>query len=339
MQFGYFVRAQYPRDHDPHLRMQELFEQAREADRRGFDAIFVGMHYGSYPLWMPQALPFLARLTGETERARLVAGLVLIPLHKPIDIAEQIATIDVMSGGRVVFGAGLGYRDVEFKAFGTTAADKIPRFVENLEAIKRLWCEDHVTLKGTHFELDDASLSIKPLQQPHPPIWIGANADGAVRRAATLADSWFINPHQKIETIARQMEVYRRALNEAGKPFPSELPLMRETFVAPTKEEALRIARPYLEEKYRVYVKWGQDRAMPQSDEAAGFSSSFDELERDRFLIGSPDDVAEQIVTYRDRLGVTMICVCMHWVGMPQAQALDAMQLFADEVMPKVARA
>ena len=78
---------------------------------------------------------------------------------------------------------------------------------------------------------------------------------------------------------------------------------------------------------------------MPRSDEAAGFSNSFAELERDRFLIGSPAEVAEQIVSYRDRLGVTMICVCMHWVGMPQAQTLDAMQLFADEVMPKVAHA
>ncbi|MBM3509504.1 MAG: LLM class flavin-dependent oxidoreductase [Alphaproteobacteria bacterium] len=338
MQFGFFVRAQYPRHEDMALRIHDLFEQARRADELGFDAIFAGMHYASYPLWMPQLLPFLARLSGETKRARLVAGLVLIPLHKPIDVAEQIATIDVMSGGRVVFGAGLGYRDVEFKAFGTAAADKSRRFAENLEAIVRLWKEDHVTLKGSHFELDDASLSIKPLQKPHPPIWIGANADGAVRRAAKLADSWFINPHQRTETIARQIAVYRRALAELGKPFPRELPLMRETFVARTREQAIRIARPYLEEKYRVYRQWGQDKAMP-GDETQGFSADFDELAHDRFLIGTPDDVAAAILDYRHRLGVTMICASMHWVGMPQGQALDAMQLFAEEVMPKTASA
>src|SRR5690606_26269053 len=124
-------------------------------------------------------------------------------LHKPIDVAEQWANIDVMSGGKLIFGVGIGYRDVEFQAFGTTQKDAPRRLEESLEIVKRLWTEDKVSYEGSHFTLADASCPIKPLQKPMPPIWIGANADSAIRRAARISDAWFVNPHNRIDTIAR----------------------------------------------------------------------------------------------------------------------------------------
>ncbi len=90
-------------------------------------------------------------------------------------------------------------------------------------------------MKGSHFELDRATVSLKPIQRPHPPIWLGANADAAVRRAARVADTWFINPHQRMDTIERQLSLYKQALADLGKPMPDELPLMREIFVARTR--------------------------------------------------------------------------------------------------------
>ena len=99
-------------------------------------------------------------------------------------------------------------------------------------------------MKGSHFELDQATVSLKPIQKPHPPIWLGANADGAVRRAARLADTWFINPHQRMDTIERQLSLYKRALAELGKPTPDEPPPTREIFVARTRAEAIRLAAP-----------------------------------------------------------------------------------------------
>jgi alkanesulfonate monooxygenase SsuD/methylene tetrahydromethanopterin reductase-like flavin-dependent oxidoreductase (luciferase family) len=337
IRYGLFLRGQFPREDDMVVRMQELFEQARRADELGFGDLMVGMHYASYPLWMPSMMPFLARLTGEAPNARLCAGIVLLSLHKPLDIAEQFATIDAMSNGRVVFGAGLGYREVEFNAFGTTQSDRVARFEENLEAVVRLWTEDNVTIKGSHFELNEVNIGMKPVQKPHPPIWIGANADGAVKRAARMADTWFINPHQKMETIERQLDIYKAELDNVGKPFPDELPLMREIFVAPTRAEALERARPYIEQKYKVYVKWGQDKAMPKEDR--NLSADFDELTKDRFLIGSPDEIVEQIVGYHKRLGVNNICLGAQGVGMPQSQLLEAIQLFSEEVMPRVEQA
>ncbi len=337
MQYALFIRGQFAYDDDMVARFEELAEQARLADRLGFSTIAAGMHYGTYPLRMLQQIPFLARIMAEAPNVRLLPGIVLLSLHKPLDIAEQLATLDVMSGGRLIFGAGLGYREVEFKGFGTTQSERVERFEENLEAVVRLWCEERVSMTGSHFVLDEATISLKPAQQPRPPIWIGANADAAVRRAARLGDTWFINPHQRMETIERQLEIYKRALDDLNKPFPDELPLMREIFVASSRAEAIRLAQPYLETKYQTYHQWGQDKAMPKGDD--DLSLPFEELTRDRFLLGSTDEVAEQIVGYNRRLGVNSFVLGMQWVGMPQNQVIEAMHLFAEEVMPKVAQA
>ncbi len=337
MQYTLFIRTQYPRGDDMTVRFGELLEQVRLADRLGFSTIAAGMHYGTYPLQMLQQVPFLARIMAEVPTLRILPGIVLLSLHKPLDIAEQLATLDVMSGGRLVFGAGLGYREVEFKGFGTSQAERAARFEENLHAVIRLWTEDDVTMAGSHFELEGVNLSVKPAQKPRPPIWIAANADVAVRRAARLGDTWFINPHQRMDTIERQLDIYKKTLDDCGKPFPDELPLMRELFVAGSRAEAVRLARPHLEAKYQSYHDWGQDKAMPRGDN--DLSLPFDELAEGRFLLGEPDQVAEQIVGYNKTLGVNSLVVSLQWVGMPQAQVVDAMHLFAEEVMPKVAQA
>ena len=338
MKYGLFIRGQYrANETNMNARFEELMEQVRIAEQLGFDDLISGMHYAGYPLQQFQLIPFLSRAMAETKHMRLITGIILLSLHKPLDIAEQLSSMDVMSGGRIVFGCGLGYREVEFRGFGTTTKERVPRLIENLEAIKKLWTEDHVNMKGSHFELSDTTLSLKPMQKPHPPLWMGANADAAVRRAAEIVDTWFINPHQRMDTIERQLEIYKRALDEFGKPFPDELPMMREIFVAETRDKAKEIARPYLEKKYKVYHQWGQDKAMPKGDN--NLDLDFDELTKDRFLFGSPDEVAEQIISYEKRLGVTHMVLGMQGVGMPQSQMLDSMNLFAEQVMPKVAGA
>jgi len=337
IQFGLMTRGQFEADDDIRVRFTELMEQARTADKLGFASLTKGSHYSGYPLQDFQQIPYLSRVMAEAPNLRLNAGIVLLSLHKPQDTAEQFATMDVMSNGRIIFGAALGYREVEFKAFGTTQKERVQRFEENLVAIKRLWTEEKVSMVGSHFELMDASCPTKPLQDPHPPIWIGANADPAIRRAAKLGDCWYMNPHVRIDTIERQLDIYKSALEEYGKPFPTELPIRREVFVARTTEEAFRIAEPYLTIKYKVYHEWGQDKAMPDGDNDLG--QAFAELQRDRFLIGSPDDVAEQVASLHKRTGANHIIASMQWPGMPQNQTLDSMHLLAEEVFPRVRQA
>jgi len=188
-------------------------------------------------------------------------------------------------------------------------------------------------MEGSYFKLDNANCTTRPVQKPMPPVWIGANANVGIRRAARVADTWFINPHNKIETIAQQMEVYKRALDEAGKPFPDELPMMREVFVAPTRAEAIRLARPSLEEKYKAYKAWGQDKVMPTGD---AFSMDFEDLMNDRFLFGSPAEVTDQILRLKRLFGVNTMMLGIHWVGMPASLAMEQMQLISEEVFPAV---
>ncbi|MCZ6874255.1 MAG: LLM class flavin-dependent oxidoreductase [bacterium] len=334
IQFGLMMRGQFPPQDDMRTRFAELLEQARLVNQLGYASLTKGMHYSAVPFQDFQQFPFLCRMMAETPDMRTNFGLILLSLHKPLDIAEQIATADVMSNGKVIFGVALGYREVEFLAFGTTQQERVKRFEENLEAIKRLWTEDRVNMTASHFTLQDASSPTKPIQQPHPPIWIGANADPAIRRAARLGDCWYVNPHNRIDTIVRQTELYKRALDEYGKPFPAEFPARREVFVARTRDEAVRLCQPFLQEKYKAYHAWGQSKAMPAGDNDLGVD--FDDLIRDRFLLGSPDEVAEQILKFNQVTGVNHLIMSVQWPGMPQNMVLDVLHMLAQEVFPKV---
>ncbi|MGH7155610.1 MAG: LLM class flavin-dependent oxidoreductase [Acetobacteraceae bacterium] len=332
MKIGLMIRGQHGADADIRRCHADDLTLACRAEALGFDCVGRASHYSSQPYQMLQQIPFLAQVAVLAPKLRLLTGVVLLPMHKPLDLAEQLATLDVMSGGKLIFGAGLGYREVEFKAFGTTAADRVRRFEENLAAIRRLWTEDRVSLAGSHFTLDGANCSVKPVQATVP-VWIGANSDAGIRRAARIADAWYINPHNRVDTLARQMEVYRRELDRHHKPFPAELPIIREMFVAPSRAEAIRRVRPWLEPKYRAYNAWGQDKEMPAGD---NFDRGFEELAEDRFLLGTAGEVTDQVIALQRRLGCNHLLVGPHLPGMPHSLALEQMQMLAEDVMPTV---
>lgn len=127
------------------------------------------------------------------------------------------------------------------------------------------------------------------------------------------------------------MDLYKRALEEYGRPFPAEVPMRREVFVASTRAEAMRLAHPYLEEKYKAYRAWGQDKVMPKGDD---FDHAFDDLSEDRFLLGSPADVADQLNRLNRRLGVNHLVASVHWPGMPNSLALEQLHRLAEQVRP-----
>ncbi|MDR3536504.1 MAG: LLM class flavin-dependent oxidoreductase [Acetobacteraceae bacterium] len=333
MKFGLIIRGQYPQGDDMRIRLREDLDAATRAQALGYDCIAKGSHYSSHPFQYIQQIPYLCQVALVAPKLRLIPGVVLLPLHSPLHVAEELASLDVMCDGKLIFGAGIGYREVEFRAFGSTQKDSGRRFEECLTAVKRLWSEDFVTMEASYFRLDNANCTVMPVQKPMPPVWIGANANVGIRRAARMADAWFINPHNKIDTIAEQMEVYKRALDAAGKPFPEELPMAREVFVAPSRAEAIRLARPSLEAKYKAYRDWGQDKVMPAGDR---FDLDFEELMQDRFLFGSPAEVVEQILVLQRRFGINTLILGIHWVGMPASLAMEQMQLLAEDVFPAV---
>jgi len=334
MQFGIMMRGQFPRGDNVADHFDAMLEQVRRAERLGYHSITKGSHYSTWPLQDLAQVPFLARIAAEAPSLRLNTGVMLLPLQKPLDVAEQLGTLDVMTNGKLIFGCGIGYRDVEFEAFGTTRKDRGRRFEENLMAIKRLWTEETVTMKGSHFDLVEAACSAKPVQKPHPPIWVGGSVDAAIRRAARMGTCWYIGPKDRLDVVAARVETYRRALDEFDKPFPDEFPFRREVFVAPTREEAYRRAKQPIMNKYKAYHAWDVDRSGP--DGTGELGQPFEDLIKDRFFIGSPDDVAEQIVRFHKRVGMNHVVISMHWPGLDVGYSTEAMELFAEEVIPRV---
>jgi probable F420-dependent oxidoreductase len=182
---------------------------ARAADAAGIDSLWVSDHvvvprdYASaYPyspsgkMWIPDDAPFLEAMStllavsAVTERARLGASVIVLPQRQPVLVAKQWATLDVLSGGRTIFGAGAGWLEEEFAALGIPFKGRGGRCDEALEVLQRCWKEPTVTFRGKHFEIDRLACEPKPLQQPRPPIWIGGHTPAAFRRVARYADAW-----------------------------------------------------------------------------------------------------------------------------------------------------
>ena len=331
MKFGVFLMPQHPRTDDPVQRFRETVTLARAARDTGFDAVAAGHHYLSPPYQSLQSIPLLSRLAAETGNMDLVLSVLLLPLLNPVQVAEDVASLDVMSEGSCVFGIGLGYREFDFEGFGVSMRDRVPRMLESLELIKRLWTENEVTHEGRFFRLHDATCTIRPAQKPYPPIWIAANADPAVVRTARLGLSWFINPHAALPTIERQWQRYKQALAEASHPMPAARPIALELHVAPTREEAVATARPFLEAKYAAYAEWGQDKALPGEE---SFRVPFEDLARDRFILGTPDEVIEQIEERIRRLDSNYLILRMGWPGMELAKILRVIEMMGRDVLP-----
>lgn len=333
MKVGVFLGTQHPADTDMRRAFQEHLEQTRALRDAGYDAVWVGQHYLTHPDQFFQPTPLLARLAAEAGEMTIGTNLLLLPLFNPVDVAEQYATMDIIAGGRLVLGVGLGYRQQEYDAFAVDRATRTHRFEEALELLKRLWTEDHVTFEGRFWRVKDVSIRPRPLQRPRPPVWIGAAADPAVARAARLGDAWISTSVTTFSAIKAQVDVYRRARAEAGLPPAAEYAKCVELYVADDRRRAFEESVPYIAAKYRSYYSWGMGKNVPGE---SGESLALEELARDRFVIGTPDDVIRECLRHRDELRVTHLIVRFNFPGMSQANVLRAIRLFGKEVIPAV---
>jgi alkanesulfonate monooxygenase SsuD/methylene tetrahydromethanopterin reductase-like flavin-dependent oxidoreductase (luciferase family) len=333
MRFGLGLAVQHdPRD-DQTARFREHLEQVRLARAVGFATVWASQHFLAQPFTYFQPLPTLARLAADAEGMTLGTGVILLPLFQPLDVAEQMATLDVITGGRTILGVGLGYRDEENAAFGVDPRTRVGRLTEGVEIIQRLWSGEPVTYEGRHFQLHDVRLSMPPVQRPRPPIWLAANTDAGVRRAARLGDAWLMNPHTTLASLERQLALFHETRRARGRPRAADIPLIKECVVAEDTATALADARPFLEAKYRAYRQWKQDEALPEGET---FDLSFEDLARDRFVVGDPARVVDEITRYRERLGITELSFRVQWPGMPQAMVLRSIRLLGEKVLAKL---
>ena len=332
MKLGLFINNQYLPGESMSGKIQNSVEQVRAARDAGFDLICAGQHYLAYPYQMSVTIPLLARLAAEAGEMQVAATVILVPLHNPVDMAETVATMDAICGGRFVFGIGLGYRDEEYISFGTTRRERVGRLREALEVMKLLWSEEEVEFQGKYYQVPRVKPSTRPVQQPHPPIWVAANGDRAIRRAARWGYPWLINPHATVPMVSKQFARYQQELGRYGQPAPQVLPMMRELYVAEDREQAFRESQPYLEGKYAAYASWGQDKELPGEE---SFTVPYEDLAKDRFLLGSAEEVVQEIRRYEDHLGVNQLIFRMQWPGMEHEKLMREIEIMGRDVIPE----
>jgi alkanesulfonate monooxygenase SsuD/methylene tetrahydromethanopterin reductase-like flavin-dependent oxidoreductase (luciferase family) len=335
MKIGVQLNPQVSIDKPGASLMPTLVEQVRVADQSGFHAFSMGEHYNIPGLQRLHQVPALARLCAEVKHCEVGTAVMLLGLRHPVTVATELASLDIINGGKSFAAFGLGYRDEELNAFDLSKSQRFGRFVEGVEIIKRLWTQDHVTFEGKEFKIKDVTIDPKPLQKPRPPIWIAANSDTAVERAARIGDGWIIGPHSAIDELQRQVDLFRKAWSGTRKTEKPDMPIIRETFVAKNREIAVEKARPCLEQLYRsIYIKWKQNEAMSDPNELRW---AFDRLAKNRFILGSPEECIDQIKEYESRLGTNYMLVRFDWTpGLPQDEILQSMRLFGEKVIQKL---
>lgn len=319
MKVGLYLATQFTPETNVSTALPQMVEQVRLARDSGFSSLWVPHHYLTQPMQMLAPIPMLAYLAPAAEGMTLGANILIMPLLNPVHVAEDAATLDLLSGGNYVLGVGVGYREAEFNTFNTPLKERVQRLTESIEIMRRLWTEERVTYKGKIFEIADLGLGLKPTRPGGPPIWIAGVVDAAVKRAARIGDAWLITNFAHHQALTLQMKLYREALAAAGKPFPADAPITRECYVGPSRAKALEECRAALEYKYRAYSSWGLDK---QSEGAESFDQAFEDFVLDRFIIGDRKWVEDEVQRYNETLGVNHFIMRVQWPGLDHAKVL-----------------
>lgn len=315
---------------------QQTLEQAREAEDIGYEVFSVAEHHFLPDGWIPSPTVFLGALAGVTERADLLTNVIVLPLHHPVEVAEQTAVLDLLSGGRFKLGVAIGWRDEEFDAYGVDKSDRVGRTEEGIELIRRLLSDRGVTYEGDFYDVEDVDLMPRSVQKPVP-IWYGGQSKHAIDRAARMADAWSMSPIETRQELAEKADFYRKRLDEHGRSFDDvRKPLRREAYVAEDDETAWEEVGPSLlyeyEDVYGDYEDIGH--TFESEGEREDAIAELREHADDRFLIGSPETIIEELETYEEDVGMDDVILRMHFPGLDPSKSGKSMRLVADEVMP-----
>ena len=309
----------------------ESLRQVELAESLGFDSIWLEEHHGTSGHYHPSPFIYLAGYATRTNRVTLGTNIAVLPLYHPVRVAEDVAQLDVMSGGRVILGVAIGYREQEFDAFQTPLDGRGAQFVEMLKLINLLWTEENVSFDGPRYAIKDFTLEPRPIQQPRPPIWLGGWGKLAIKRAAVLGDAWLPGPTAKLEKLLEAQGRYHAHLADLGiDPSTRPTPLTRDVIIAKSRDEAEERAQQYLLPAYRdEYSSWSHP-LISTSDATA--TDVLAELRRERFIIGDPQLVAEQIRDFELRFGMDHLICRLHFPGMPPEIVTEAIDLIGREV-------
>jgi probable F420-dependent oxidoreductase len=314
---------------------REIVDLVRLAEALGFDSAWVSEHHGSGDGYMPSLLPTLAAFAAATERIKLGTGVLLTPLHHPLRVAEDAATVDLISGGRLILGLGLAWRPEEFRMLGIPYEERVRRTVETIEILRRSWTGERFSYEGRVFSFDRVQITPAPERPEGPPIWLGGSVEPAIRRAGRLADGYIRTRGGEVDSMRRDLGFAEAAAREAGRD-PSTLAFaqLQNTFVW-EDGDAWEIARRYVPNQLGIYGGWAEGGDTPEQ----GFVLSPPDEETMRRLTptGSPHEVVgllrPMVEAFAGRREFHLI-VRLHYPGMDFDTASRAMELFAEKVLP-----
>ena len=311
---------------------RELYDaslaQVTAAESLGFDSIWLTEHHFTDDGYLPALMPAAAAIAARTTRVTIGTYVLLAPFYHPLKLAEDAAFVDVLSGGRLRLGIGLGYRAEEFDGFGVPRAERLGRTLETIEIMKRAWSGERFSFEGKYFKFRDARVLPRPVSQPYPELLWGAGAAKAIRRGAGLDMSFACVGGRK------EIGIYIEALKARGKD-PSRYNIVnsRVVYVADSEEEAWRDTREPLMYQAELYGKWLSAAAGTTDQSKVLIRPDPDRLQRTSVL-GTPDEVRIRLNEIVETTPMTELIVVSQLPGLDPAKARRSLDRFGAEVLP-----
>lgn len=303
---------------------EEAYAQTKVAEEYGFNSVWFEEHH-EHKEYLPSPLNALSMVSQHT-KLKLGTNIVILPLYNPFRLAEEVAQLDCNTHGRVIFGVAAGYREKDFANLGLDLENRGGFMNEGVALVSKLLSEEDVSFEGKYFNVSHATIQPRPFQKPRPPIWIGGWKPPALRRAARMGDAWFPGPTVDLAGVLDCMKTYADELTKLHKPIP-KLPIMRDVYVAETTERAIKESEESFNDMYQV------DYSASGHPLISGQKHSFEEWAADRFLIGSPDKVIEEVDKIRKK-GFNYVVLRASLRKLRSEQIIESVRLFGQKVIP-----
>ena len=337
MKFGFFGGANSKRGgHNADSSdYQRVINITTEADRLGYHSIFMVEHHFTGIGQVSATLNMLSYLAAKTKRIRLGTAVVVLPWHNPVLVAEQAATLDLLSGGRLDFGVGKGYRDLEFHGFAIPKEEAQERYEESLSVILKAFTSDErFSHRGKYWQFDDILVEPPTVQRPHPPIWIAAGSDDSIRAVARSGYSVMFDQFSGIARTKERLDIWKDECAKAGRNYnPMEVTVARGIFITRTQEEyeaAVKTRRDGVAKFVSNFGNLpGQEGKTPKGAQLQPQSYS-DQVFADETgaLIGTPDQIVEQLKVLHG--------IGFEYVILTMPQKVETVRIFAEEIMPRI---
>jgi alkanesulfonate monooxygenase SsuD/methylene tetrahydromethanopterin reductase-like flavin-dependent oxidoreductase (luciferase family) len=325
---------------------REGLELAAEASRLGYHSIWASEHHGEADGYCPSPVVACAALAVAAPNCRIGQGVALAPLYgHPMRMAEDLSVVDNLSGGRIEIGLGQGYRPPEFDMFGWNYKRRTTAFEESLDIIEKAWTGEPFDYEGKVYTVKGGLLRPPPVKAGRPPLWIGAAHPKARARAVRRRAGFLVAPLAEWGLVEYQFKSFDEEVARQGA---GRLPraVMREILVGQSAADAIRRHQPFIDEVYRVqykpervglgYVNKATGERKPLTSDNPYFMS--EEFMQERWLLGTPADIAAKIAKWQPRLGMDHLIFTPRPPGMPLRQAIDELEAIAKGVMPAVAK-